>query len=69
MSLADNASKSTRAECPSCGSPVPVGRKVRMGQKVACAICREKLQVIWLHPVELDWPHEDEYEEYDRYNR
>ena len=69
MSLADNTSKSTRAECPSCGSYVPVGRKVRMGQRVACPICREKLAVIWLHPVELDWPFEDEYEEYDRYDR
>jgi uncharacterized paraquat-inducible protein A len=69
MSVADNASKSARAECPSCGSFVPVGRKVRMGQRVACPICREKLEVIWLHPVELDWPLEDEYDEYDDNDR
>ena len=69
MSVADNASKSARAECPSCGSYVPVGRKVRMGQRVACPTCREKLRVIWLHPVELDWLLEDEYKEFDRHNR
>jgi hypothetical protein len=40
-----------------------------MGQRVGCPVCREKLEVIWLHPVELDWPFEDEYEEYDDYRR
>lgn len=40
-----------------------------MGQRIACPICREKLEVIWLHPVELDWPFEDEYDKYDEYDR
>ena len=39
---------------------VEIGRKPRMGQFVRCFECDTRLQVVWLEPVELDWP-EDEY--------
>jgi lysine biosynthesis protein LysW len=52
------------AECPSCGSAIEVGRKPHMGQKVRCFDCDTRLEIVWLEPLELDWPAE-EYEGFD----
>lgn len=52
------------AKCPSCGKMIELGRKPRMGQKLRCFDCDERLEVVWLEPLELDWP-EEEYETYD----
>ncbi len=50
------------AECPSCGANVIID-KPKMGKMVTCRSCREVLEVVWLNPVELDWPIGDEDEE------
>jgi lysine biosynthesis protein LysW len=60
--------KGAVAECPSCGARVPVGRKLRIGQSVGCPVCRERLEVVWLNPVELDWPIDDQDDSYDDYD-
>jgi hypothetical protein len=49
------------AKCPSCGKLIELGPKPRMGQKVRCFDCDERLEVVWLDPLEVDWP-EEEYE-------
>jgi lysine biosynthesis protein LysW len=55
-----------KSECPSCGSKVFVGTKPRVGQRVKCPSCSSELEVVWLDPVELDWPYdEDEFDEDD----
>jgi alpha-aminoadipate carrier protein LysW len=50
-----------KAKCPMCGADVKVGTKPTMGQLVTCHNCAAELEVVWLEPVELDWPM-DEYE-------
>ena len=54
------------AECPQCGSDVPVGSQPRIGKLVECKSCGSELEVVWLDPLELDWPmmeDDDDYEE------
>ncbi len=60
------------ADCPSCGAKVRMQVKPKMGQKTTCLMCKAELEVVWLEPVELDWPYdededalEDLEEEYD----
>ena len=71
MSLGPNpksVSKSSVAECPSCGEEVRVPSP-KIGQHVACPNCKMQWEVIWLDPVELDWPYlEDDGEEYYDYD-
>ena len=50
-----------KAKCPMCGADVKVGDKPKMGQLVTCNNCAAELEVVWLEPIELDWPM-DEYE-------
>ena len=56
-----------KADCPSCGSKVNLGPKPKMGQRTVCSACDTELEVVWLDPVELDWPYDedDEYDDYD----
>jgi len=52
------------AECPQCGVEVSVGSQPKLGKLVACKECGAELEVVWLDPLELDWPiDEDEYDE------
>jgi len=52
------------AECPQCGNEVNVGPHPRIGKRVECKECGAELEVVWLDPLEIDWPiDEDEYEE------
>ncbi len=32
----------------------------KMGQTVRCSTCGAQLEVVWLDPVELDWPFDDD---------
>jgi lysine biosynthesis protein LysW len=62
-------SKSSVAECPSCGEEVRV-LSPKIGQHVNCPKCKMLWEVIWLEPVELDWPYlEDDDEEYADYDQ
>lgn len=59
----------TFAECISCGSEIKFSNQPKMGQTVTCPECDAELEVVWLDPVELDWPFDDdEYDEDDDYD-
>ncbi len=53
------------APCPDCGSEVTVGSQPHIGKQVVCESCGAELEVVWLDPIELDYPMMDidEYEE------
>ena len=58
------------ADCPSCGTKVIIGSHPRMGQRFTCRSCNTEVEVVWLDPVELDWPYDDdgvddEFDEWD----
>ena len=56
------------AECPQCGKNVQVGSQPTMGRLVKCKECGSELEIVWLDPVELDWPlDEEEMEDYLEY--
>ncbi len=55
------------AACASCGSKVNVGKNPELGQRFTCASCDDVMEVVWLDPIELDWPIDDD-EDYDEYN-
>ena len=56
--------------CAGCGIEIEFKKKPRMGTLVTCAECGAELEVVWLDPLELDWPFiddldDDDYEEYE----
>jgi alpha-aminoadipate carrier protein LysW len=54
------------AECPQCGFEINLGSQPKLGKLVTCKECGAELEVVWLDPLELDWPiDEDEYDEID----
>lgn len=56
--------------CPSCSAQVSVKGAPKIGMKVTCRSCDTALEVVWLDPLELDWPMDDsdyETEEVDSY--
>ena len=53
------------AECPQCGSDVPVGSQPRIGKMIECKSCGAELEVVWLDPLELDWPMLEDDDELD----
>lgn len=48
--------------CPSCGAQVSLKGTPKIGTHVTCKSCDTELEVVWLDPLELDWPM-DEYED------
>jgi lysine biosynthesis protein LysW len=55
-----------KAECPACNTNVNLGGKPKMGQRLKCNSCGTELEVVWLDPVELDWPYDDDdFDDYD----
>jgi hypothetical protein len=53
------------AICPSCGRKVLVGGSPRRGQRFNCSGCDTLLEVVEVDPVELDWPFDDEEDDFD----
>ncbi len=54
------------ADCVSCGAQINVGDKPSLGQQFKCSNCGDIMEVVWLNPVELDWPvDDDEYDDDD----
>ncbi len=45
-----------KAECPQCGKDIAVGSHPTIGKIFQCEGCGAELEVVWLEPVELDWP-------------
>lgn len=56
------------AECPQCGSDVSVGSQPKMGKLITCKECGTELEIVWLDPLELDWPLDEEDYEDDEYD-
>lgn len=57
------------AECISCGADIKLSSQPKMGLQVVCPECSAELEVVWLDPVELDWPFDEEdYEEDEEYD-
>ncbi len=52
------------AECPSCGALVNFSGQAKLGLRVICKVCDTESEVVWLDPLELDWPY-DEDDAYD----
>jgi alpha-aminoadipate carrier protein LysW len=54
------------AVCPDCGNSVNVGSQPRVGKQVVCETCGAELEVVWLDPIELDYPMMDfdDFEEF-----
>jgi lysine biosynthesis protein LysW len=52
----------TVVECISCGTEIKFSTQPNMGDLVTCSECESELEVVWLDPLELDWPFdEDDY--------
>lgn len=66
MAFSERNMNKGRAECPSCESYISLS-KPRLGQKVVCPVCKEQFEIVWLNPLELDWPLDDPdpYKEYE----
>jgi len=45
-----------KAECPQCETDVSVGSHPTIGKIVRCDGCGAELEIVWLDPIELDWP-------------
>jgi lysine biosynthesis protein LysW len=57
-----------KANCISCQEVIDVGSNPALGESVICQKCTAHLEVIWLDPLELDWP-ADDYDYEDDYER
>ena len=55
--------------CPSCNAQVKVKGAPKIGMRAKCESCDTELEVVWLDPLELDWPMEDfeDEEDFDPY--
>jgi lysine biosynthesis protein LysW len=47
------------AQCLSCNNEITFNRKPKMGMLVSCSECGAEHEVVWLDPLELDWPYSD----------
>ncbi len=45
-----------RTRCLVCGEPVHFEKYPRLGEIITCQFCDEKLEVVRLDPIVLDWP-------------
>jgi alpha-aminoadipate carrier protein LysW len=55
--------------CLSCDEDIRISRPPKIGMLVTCAECGAELEIVWLDPLELDWPFIDDDwdEEEDEY--
>lgn len=42
--------------CLDCGSEIVFRQNPKTGMLVTCSKCGAELQVVWLDPLEIDWP-------------
>jgi alpha-aminoadipate/glutamate carrier protein LysW len=45
------------ATCPRCQHEFNTSSRLRLGQCVLCPACDAELEVVWLDPIELNWPY------------
>ena len=56
------------AACPECETRVQLPRTARLGDQLECPECAERLEIISLHPLRLDYayaPEEDLEEDWE----
>jgi hypothetical protein len=53
------------ADCPSCGEGVIFIKPPVIGQFISCRYCDDRLEVIDLDPILLDWPLTEDDLDYD----
>jgi lysine biosynthesis protein LysW len=53
------------AVCPQCEAKVEFSTTPKLGQKVTCRSCGEKLEVFELDPIELDYEFGDDDDDDD----
>ena len=58
--------------CISCDTHIQLRKPPKIGMLVTCPKCDAELEVVWLDPLELDWPFidddwDEEEEEYSLY--
>ena len=46
--------------CISCDTEIRLRKPVKIGMFVTCSECDAELEVVWLDPIELDWPFIDD---------
>ena len=52
------------ANCISCDEEIRLRQYPKMGMLVTCAKCGAELEIVWLDPLELEWPFiDDDWEE------
>jgi lysine biosynthesis protein LysW len=44
--------------CPDCSNELSVSENPRIGGSVACDSCGQKLEIVWLYPLEVDYQEE-----------
>lgn len=49
------------AACPSCGATINIKGTPKIGVHVTCKSCDSEVEVVWLDPLEFDFPM-DEFE-------
>lgn len=53
------------AECPQCENEVPFRSSAKLDQKVTCPNCSERLIVIAMRPIVLDYDDDYDNDEWD----
>jgi alpha-aminoadipate carrier protein LysW len=53
------------ASCIACKAAINLSQRPKMGMLVNCPECGAELEVVWLDPLELDWPFIDDWDEED----
>lgn len=57
--------KSFTCICPGCGEKIYIRNQLWVGQLVTCSGCEDRLEIIRLDPVILDWEYSPaNYEDY-----
>jgi len=51
------------SNCIGCNTEIRFRQSPKIGMLVSCDECGAELEVVWLDPLELDWPFIDDWDE------
>ena len=57
----------SQAVCPNCDVMTSISNSPKIGENVVCNNCGVESIIVWLNPVELDLPYQDNFDEYEEY--
>jgi len=49
--------------CISCDEEIRLRKPPKIGMLVTCSGCGAEFEVVWLDPLELDWPFIDDWDD------